>query len=779
MSNISLNLGLKALIASQTNLDTIGNNVSNANTPGYSRQTVDVVASPSLTLRGIAIGNGVDVEKVQRTMDDLLYKRIVAQQATLGRASARVDGLSQVEALFGAPGDAGLATTLQGLYASFAQLATNPVDSALKQGAVQSAVDLSTEMNRLAGNLDSTRMDAVQNVRAQVQQVNTLAGEISTLNTEVSKAEGSGLTANDLRDQRDELVKQLGTFIDVQSTEATNGSITVLTAGQLLIGPSRAYAMTATASPAGVIDMRIQGHTAALSPRGGSLAGLLDFARGTVPGYQTQLDAVAKSLIFSANKAHSTGMPSGGALHSITGVYTLQDQDGDGRVTDESLGSAGLPFDVSSGELFVHSVNETTGEVSTRRIAIDPRKTTVGDLADEISKVPHLSAGVDSAGHFTVSADTGFGFDFSRRVDPAPDAQGAFGGAQASIVGTTNGPYSITNGDTLQLTGPGGAFTVTLDSSHFTDPTHVSAEDLANEINTQSAATANGVRAVVAGDGLALQTLTTGSSAALTINGGTLLPTLGFASGTTVQGQAHAVAPQIGGTYGGASNETYTFKPNMDGTIGTTNGLMIDVYDSTGAKVKSLDVGPGYQPGSPLDLAGGLTVSFNLGNVSKTNHDAFVVNAVADSDTSDVLAALGVNVLFTGTKAADMGVRSDIVSDPSQLVTSSIGPTGDASAVQDFMATRTQTQSALGGATIEQGFTNIVDDVGSDVSTANSAQDTEQKLMDSLNARRDQVSGVNSDEELVNMMRYQQSYGAAAQYIQIVNQTMQALLQII
>src|SRR5207247_910182 len=150
--------------------------------------------------------------------------------------------------------------------------------------------------------------------------------------------------------------------------------------------------------------------------------------------YQTQLDRLAKTLIFAANKAHSTGMPSGGALHSITGVYTLQDQDGDGQVTDETLGSAGLPFDVSSGELFVHAVDETTGEVTTRRIAIDPHTTTVGDLADEISKVPHLSAGVDSSGHFRVSADTGFGFDFSRRVDATPDAQGAFGGAQASIV---------------------------------------------------------------------------------------------------------------------------------------------------------------------------------------------------------------------------------------------------------------------------------------------------------------------------------------------------------
>src|SRR5205085_9445757 len=197
MSMMSLNVGLKALIASQTNLDTIGNNVSNANTPGYSRQTVDVAASSSLTLRGIAIGNGVDVEKVRRTMDDLLYKRIVAQQATLGRAGARADGLSQVEALFGAPSDSSLASTLQGLYASFAQLATNPVDTALKQGAVQSAVDVSTEMKRLAGNFDMTRTDAVLHGLAQAKQVNTLAGEISTLNKGISKAEGSGLTAND------------------------------------------------------------------------------------------------------------------------------------------------------------------------------------------------------------------------------------------------------------------------------------------------------------------------------------------------------------------------------------------------------------------------------------------------------------------------------------------------------------------------------------------------------------------------------------------------------
>jgi flagellar hook-associated protein 1 FlgK len=203
------------------------------------------------------------------------------------------------------------------------------------------------------------------------------------------------------------------------------------------------------------------------------------------------------------------------------------------------------------------------------------------------------------------------------------------------------------------------------------------------------------------------------------------------------------------------------------------------VRDASGALVTTLDLGPDYTPGEELELPNGLKVSFGLGELSATHNDAFVAEAWADSDTSDALAALGLNALYTGTSAIDIGVREDLVDDPRLFSVGTTGASGDNRALLDLVDLKDLEIDALGGATIGDAWGDFVANIGFDIGSAENARGTEQFLMESLVARREEVSGVNVDEELVNMVRFEQAYQAAARYIQAVNSINDELMRII
>jgi flagellar hook-associated protein FlgK len=644
---------------------------------------------------------------------------------------------------------------------------------------LSAAENLASRFHDLKGHMATIANDANGQMIIQVNQVNALTQSIARLNQDIVALESGGGLANDLRDQREESVKQLSRLIDVRVSEGANGAMNVLIAGQLVVGSKQAYKLSASKNDEGIVELKLAGHDKTLAPRKGSLAGLVEVARDLSPNYAAELDALARNLIFELNRTHSTGVPAGGPFHTLKSANALQDQDGDGRVVDEAIGAAGLDFPVVSGELYVNVTDEATGIATTTRIEVDAERTTVGELIGELNAIAHLSASVDGNGHVSLSTQDGYGFDFSRRIYNHPDSSGTLGGKSATLVGTGEGPFALVDGDTIDVTTSSGTFTITLNANEFADISNVTAAELAEVISSDPVAISNGLRAVTVGDRIALQTTAEGTSATLTTNGGTALAKLGINFPQTVTGQAHGVDVHVTGSYSGDSNHTYTFKPNMNGTIGVTAGLKIDVYDQNGARVRSLDVGAGYVPGTDLPFAHGLSASFELGDVSLSANHALEFHATADSDTSDVLAALGLNAFFTGTNASDIELSAELAADSSLLATSATGLSGDNGALRDLASVEARELSTLGGATPASFFANLVSGIGSESAASQSIRDTENVVLDGLVARREQLSGVNVDEELINMTRFQQAYQAAAQFIQVVNQINEDLLRIV
>jgi flagellar hook-associated protein 1 FlgK len=785
MSNVGLNTGLRALLAARFALDTIGHNIANANTPGYARQRIDLASSLPIGLRGLLVGTGVDADSIQRNVDDLLGRRILTQRGVLGHLTMRTAALAEIETFLGDGSTTGLGGFLDGFFAAVSDLSAAPDDPILAAGLVESAENLTGRFREAAGYLTQRSADARAELAQQVGQVNRLADELAALNVEIGKTEANGSTANDLRDRRDHLLGELSELVDVTALDGANGSVRVLVAGNTLVGAAKANHISTSTDAGGALVLRIEGAEGELPVTGGMLGGLVDVLQELAPDLRSRLDLLARELVLSTNRVHSTGVPPAGSFTVLTGTNAAQDFDGDGKVADELLSNAGLPFDVVSGGLWVNVVESSTGSVTRQRIEISATHTTVQDFLDELNGIPNLSADLDASGRVRIVADAGWGFDFSRRLDADPDPAGVFGGTRASVATLAGEPFAFADGDTLDLTVGSGSgsvsFQIVFSSDDFFEISNATAEELAAVINADPGAQANGVVASAVAGSLVLQTLAEGTGASLTVEGGNAAGTLGWNGlvGTPITGQANGVEPAIGGLYTGADEARWVFRPRSDGVVGTTPGLLVDVFDQKGELVTSLDVGAGYVPGSEIAVTDGVTASFGLGELSASHGDLFALDLVPDTDTTDVLVALGINGLFTGSNAADIAVNADVAGDPRNLASSAAGAPGDGSLLLELLRGEETRSPALGDASLSEYFGKLVGELGFQSASAASARSASDLVIQSLEARRDEVSGVDIDEELVDLVAFEQSFAAAAQYIQTVQQLGDELLALI
>lgn len=778
MSGFGLNIGLQALLNAQSSLETVGHNISNANTEGYSRQVLHTSAARSINIRGLEIGGGVRSDMILRTEDALLTRRIVAQTSLVRRLDSMLVNMGGVEALLGEPGGFGIGELMDGFFGSISSLSTNPEDPVFRTGVTQASTALTSQFHQLADQLGQLQSEAADRIAYFTSEVNVRAQQIADLNQEIAKIEVGGVAANDLRDQRDLALRKLAEQIDVTFHEEGNGAVRVLVAGQLLVGPTTVNELRSETDQEGNIELFVQGGTEPVTPKSGEIGGLLEFAEGFVPDLSAKIDRLARALIVESNRVHSTGIPQAGGYQKLSGSFPLQDTDADGDIMDELLSDAGLPFGLEDGVLYVHVRDTATDELTTTKVGIDTQRMTVGDLLDSLSAIDNLAASLDSVGRLQLNSTSGYQFDFSSRLNAAPDTQGTFGSGRASLGSSAQGPYNLIAGSSLDLTGPISSFSVTLDPAGFADMSEATAEEVAAALNASPDMGANLLQAVAVDERVYIQSIGSGAAETFTVDGGGAAGVLGFTPGTVTAGHDTAVTVGVTGAYTGSTNELYVFTPQADGQIGTTPGLQIKVETAEGEAIAMLDVGPDYQPGTPLEVAEGVSVSFTYGEISAADNDAFQLHAIADSDTSDVLVALGVNSLFDGTDAETFELRKDIAADGSLLAASATGAPGDNGALLELMALQTEDVQAL-----ETSFTEfygaVIGGVGFDISSTQNSSEVEQFLVDALDERRLQVAGVNVDEELVDMIQFEQAFGAASQFIQVVNQLQQEILNLI
>jgi flagellar hook-associated protein FlgK len=401
---------------------------------------------------------------------------------------------------------------------------------------------------------------------------------------------------------------------------------------------------------------------------------------------------------------------------------------------------------------------------------------TFGELAAGLDAAEHVTASLDSTGRLRINADAGFGFDFSLRLDSAPDRIGSFGGASAVAGGGNGGPFSLTFPSTFTVAVDGGApQTVTLQALSFQNPAAAKASEVAAAISAQL----TGAKASVVGDRVVIQSDTQGptSSLQLTEGAGGPLATLGLTGGQLLTGSALPVEVSISGGYTGTGNDQLRFVTEGTGQIGVTPGLKVGVYDQAGTKVATLDVGKGYSPGDKLAVAQGVSVSFGPGSLSAAAKHQFALDTLADSDTSDALVALGLNVLFKGSSAADIGVSAQLEADPDLLSAGLTGAAGDGDNLGRLLAIRGAPLAALSGQSLEDFQGYLVSEVGFAARSAQELALSQGSLLQFLDDQRQEISGVSIDEEMIDLVRFQQSFQAASRLITTMNEMTQTLIE--
>ncbi len=223
-----LNIAKVGLLAQQTSLQTVGHNISNVNTPGYSKQNVTLAAKdPTPTFIG-PLGNGVDAIEVTRSYDRFVTSTLFAKTSELSGLGTRLSGLKTVESLFNEVEDNGLNGLLDDFWQGWDDLANNAEGTAERTTLLQRATMLSQAINDKYQNLMALSKDIDLNIQSSVDDINNISRQIAELNVQIVSAEAGHHSANDLRDQRDELLKRLSELANVRYFETERGSYTVM-----------------------------------------------------------------------------------------------------------------------------------------------------------------------------------------------------------------------------------------------------------------------------------------------------------------------------------------------------------------------------------------------------------------------------------------------------------------------------------------------------------------------------------------------------------------------
>jgi flagellar hook-associated protein 1 len=222
------------------------------------------------------------------------------------------------------------------------------------------------------------------------------------------------------------------------------------------------------------------------------------------------------------------------------------------------------------------------------------------------------------------------------------------------------------------------------------------------------------------GGHVVIRSNTSGSSASMSFTDGAGAPlaALGITTGSARSGQVPGVAVEVHGKYTGTANDQLVFMPDGDGKIGFTPGLTVSVFDQGGNKVATLDVGQGYVPSDPIAVLDGIEVSFGPGDLSATHGDAFALDTLTDSDSTDVLVALGLNAFFHGSTAADLAVNSALESNPDLLAAGLSDAAGDADNVARMMALRSSQLDELNSSSFEDFYGDLVGNLGFETASA-------------------------------------------------------------
>jgi flagellar hook-associated protein 1 FlgK len=299
-------IGRRALNANQLGISVTGQNIANVNTPGYSRQRVNLAESAPTSFGRNAVGTGVSIQGVQSFRDLFIGSRIQTETGIAGRLSAERDALSPVEAALQGSENGGLNNALNGFFGAFRDLEANPNSVPLRGIIAQKAQNLTNAFQTTRNRLDGIRKGIDGEIRTTVDQVNSLSTKIANLNKQIKLNDGLGGNTSALQDQRSELATQLSELTGARSADNGDGTITLtIGEGRALVSGDVAYQLeTQNTPPLGLAAITIGGQPATFDE--GKIRGLQNAISFTTSSIDS-LDGLAASVVERVNTLHTSG----------------------------------------------------------------------------------------------------------------------------------------------------------------------------------------------------------------------------------------------------------------------------------------------------------------------------------------------------------------------------------------------------------------------------------------------------------------------------------------
>lgn len=303
-----LSNSVSGLLAVQRALTTTGHNVSNANTEGYSRQSVNLSARAPQFVGNGYVGTGTQVQSITRSFDQYVESQLRDVTSDNSRLQFVSDIASQVTTVLGDT-ESGIAQSTQAFFGAASDVAANPTDTTARQAYLNEASALTDRFNQLDGRLADLNSRVGQQANAISREVNTFAEEVASLNDKISRAyaENPNALPNDLLDRRDQLVRDIAERVNVRVTDDSAGSLNLAVgSGQSLVTGGIATEFQAINGAAG-LTVKIGDRTITERVSGGQLGGMIETQKDLVMPLRNELGRAAMVLAQEANAIQEAG----------------------------------------------------------------------------------------------------------------------------------------------------------------------------------------------------------------------------------------------------------------------------------------------------------------------------------------------------------------------------------------------------------------------------------------------------------------------------------------
>jgi|GEM_PF-2548050 len=406
------------LRSAQSALDTIGHNISNASTPGYSRQIVELGSNAGIDKGTGFIGTGVDVLNVDRQVDDFLEERLrgsLGKQAYLDEIATAYD---KVELHFNELSETDLSSNLNEFWSSLHELESKAEDTGSRIAVLNETQTMISGMNQLIRNLDEISDDLDSDISSSVDSVNGLTKAIADLNVKIMTVEAGGTRtqeANDLRDYRDEKAKELYKLTGGTGIEDASGSLNISVRGHYAVFRGKDFPLTTTETGSNRKLTPIFEDGGEFNPNDGQIGGFLYGRDNVVNEYQDDINQLSASLIWEFNKIHSNGR----GLEGYSEIVSEQQVDN----TTKSLDEVQLNFepetpkwkvDNGSFDIVVRTESGAVADkVETIAVDLDNRmsltpSTLLSDMKNLASPPKDIDITDTDGNSYTVTVDSSF-----------------------------------------------------------------------------------------------------------------------------------------------------------------------------------------------------------------------------------------------------------------------------------------------------------------------------------------------------------------------------------